>query len=144
MQATGGGGPAWIARCWWCGDDPLYVGYHDDDWGVPIRDERALFELLCLEGFQSGLSWLTILRKRVAFREAFAGFDVAAVAGFGDGRREPPARRPGHRAPPWEDHRGNRQRPGRGGHAGPGHERSREIVWSHAPVPRPAAPVDAR
>jgi DNA-3-methyladenine glycosylase I len=71
------------ARCWWCGDDPLYVAYHDQEWGRPVRDERALFEKLCLEAFQSGLSWLTILRKREAFRAAFAGFDAAAIAAFG-------------------------------------------------------------
>jgi DNA-3-methyladenine glycosylase I len=70
-------------RCWWCGDDPLYVAYHDDEWGVPTTDDRALFEKLCLEGFQAGLSWLTILRKRDAFRRAFAGFDPEEVARFG-------------------------------------------------------------
>ena len=69
-------------RCWWCGDDPDYVTYHDVDWGTPIHDDRALYELLCLEGFQAGLSWLTILRKRDAFREAFAGFDYERVARF--------------------------------------------------------------
>jgi DNA-3-methyladenine glycosylase I len=63
------------ARCWWCGDDPTYVAYHDDDWGTPMHDDRQLFELLCLEGFQAGLSWITILRKRPAFRAAFEGFD---------------------------------------------------------------------
>src|SRR3546814_10561305 len=71
-----------LPRCSWAGDDPLYCAYHDLEWGQPIRDERALFELLCLEGFQAGLSWITILRKRDAFRDAFAGFDVAAVAAF--------------------------------------------------------------
>lgn len=73
-----------VTRCWWCGDDPLYVDYHDREWGTPLRDERALFELLCLEGFQAGLSWITILRKRVSFREAFEGFDPAVVAGYRD------------------------------------------------------------
>jgi DNA-3-methyladenine glycosylase I len=72
------------ARCWWPGDDPLYVAYHDDEWGRPVDDDRRLFEKLCLEGFQSGLSWLTILRKRPNFREAFAGFDPAAIADFDD------------------------------------------------------------
>ena len=71
-------------RCWWPGDDPLYVAYHDDEWGRPVDDDRRLFEKLCLEGFQSGLSWLTILRKRPNFREAFAGFDPRAIADFGD------------------------------------------------------------
>ncbi|MFL6205561.1 MAG: DNA-3-methyladenine glycosylase I [Acidimicrobiales bacterium] len=71
-----------VTRCWWCGDDPLYVSYHDREWGTPLRDERALFELLCLEGFQAGLSWITILRKRVAFREAFEGFDPEVVSRY--------------------------------------------------------------
>lgn len=71
-------------RCWWPGDDPLYVAYHDAEWGRPVDDDRRLFEKLCLEGFQSGLSWLTILRKRPSFRAAFAGFDPASVADFGD------------------------------------------------------------
>jgi DNA-3-methyladenine glycosylase I len=72
-----------LARCGWAGSDPLYVTYHDDDWGRPLRDERALFELLTLEAFQSGLSWLVILRKRPGFRRAFDGFDAERVAGYG-------------------------------------------------------------
>src|SRR5258706_15546887 len=71
------------ARCFWCGDDPGYVRYHDEEWGRPSRDDVRLFEKLCLEGFQAGLSWLTILRKREAFRRAFAAFDPVAVARFG-------------------------------------------------------------
>jgi DNA-3-methyladenine glycosylase I len=71
-------------RCAWGASDPLYVSYHDDEWGQPLRDERRLFELLCLEAFQSGLSWLTILRKRPAFRAAFEEFDPEHVAGYGD------------------------------------------------------------
>ena len=71
------------ARCWWPGQDPLYVAYHDREWGRPVGDDRRLFEKLCLEGFQSGLSWLTILRKRENFRAAFAGFDFHHVAAFG-------------------------------------------------------------
>jgi DNA-3-methyladenine glycosylase I len=70
-------------RCSWCGDDPLYVAYHDREWGRPTRDERYLFEKLCLEGFQSGLSWLTILKKRENFRRAFAEFDAEALTRFG-------------------------------------------------------------
>ena len=70
-------------RCWWCGVDPLYVAYHDSEWGRPVHDDVRLFEKICLEGFQAGLSWLTILRKREHFRRAFAGFDIARVAGFG-------------------------------------------------------------
>ena len=71
-------------RCWWAGDDPQYRAYHDDEWGRPVADDVRLYEKLCLEGFQSGLSWLTILRKREAFRRAFAGFDPERVARFGD------------------------------------------------------------
>lgn len=70
-------------RCFWCAATPAYQHYHDTEWGFPVTDERRLFEKLCLEGFQAGLSWLTILNKREAFRSAFAGFDAAAVARFG-------------------------------------------------------------
>lgn len=70
-------------RCAWCGEDPLYVAYHDEEWGVPVHDDRRLFEFLVLEGAQAGLSWLTILRKRPAYREAFHGFDVERVARYG-------------------------------------------------------------
>src|SRR5215203_2596981 len=69
-------------RCWWCGTDPLYVRYHDEEWGRPVSDDRRLFEKVCLEGFQAGLSWLTILRKRDNFRRAFADFDIDRVARF--------------------------------------------------------------
>lgn len=72
------------ARCPWCGTDPLYVRYHDEEWGVPLHDDRRLFELLVLEGAQAGLSWRTILGKRDRYREVFAGFDPAQVARFGD------------------------------------------------------------
>lgn len=71
-------------RCFWCAGDPLYEAYHDEEWGRPSTDDRALFEKLCLEGFQAGLSWLTILRKREGFRRAFAGFDPFALARFGE------------------------------------------------------------
>jgi DNA-3-methyladenine glycosylase I len=75
-----------VARCWWGGgNDAGYRAYHDDEWGLPVTDDVRLFEKLTLEGFQSGLSWLTILRKREAFRQAFAGFDFAQVARFGKG-----------------------------------------------------------
>ena len=70
-------------RCAWANADPLSRAYHDEEWGVPQRDPRALWEMLMLEGFQAGLSWITILRKRPAFRAAFAGFDPDAVAAFG-------------------------------------------------------------
>ena len=71
-------------RCGWCGTDPIYVAYHDDEWGVPERDARALYEKLVLDGFQAGLSWYTILRKRDAFRAGFAGFDPDVVATWGE------------------------------------------------------------
>jgi DNA-3-methyladenine glycosylase I len=71
-----------LARCGWCGSDPLYVAYHDTEWGVPSRDDRHLFEMLVLEGAQAGLSWITILRKRENYRAAFAGFDPERVARF--------------------------------------------------------------
>ncbi|MFP4314192.1 MAG: DNA-3-methyladenine glycosylase I [Alphaproteobacteria bacterium] len=67
------------ARCWWCGEDPLYVDYHDFEWGNPVHDDMRLFEKICLEGFQSGLSWLTILRKRENFRRAFDNFDFFKI-----------------------------------------------------------------
>ena len=69
-------------RCGWCGDDPLYVDYHDHEWGVPDHDDRRLFEMLILEGAQAGLAWITILRKREGYRKAFAGFDPVRVARF--------------------------------------------------------------
>jgi DNA-3-methyladenine glycosylase I len=72
-----------VVRCWWGDSAPEYRAYHDSEWGFPVADDRRLFEKLCLEGFQSGLSWLTILRKRAAFRRAFAGFDYDRVARFG-------------------------------------------------------------
>lgn len=81
--------PSWLRtgddgapRCWWCGDDPIYVTYHDCEWGRGVTDDTRLFEKLCLEGFQSGLSWLTILRKRDNFRAAFDGFDLDCVAAY--------------------------------------------------------------
>jgi DNA-3-methyladenine glycosylase I len=73
-----------VERCAWAGSDPLYVRYHDEEWGVPVHDDRTLFEFLVLEGAQAGLSWLTILRRREGYRKAFAGFDPAKVALFGE------------------------------------------------------------
>lgn len=69
-------------RCTWCGDDPLYVDYHDKEWGVPLYDEQKLFELLCLEGAQAGLSWITILRKREGYRQAFDKFDKEKIVRY--------------------------------------------------------------
>jgi len=80
-------GPDGRSRCSWAGSAPEYLAYHDEDWGVPVHGESALYERITLEAFQSGLSWLTILRKRPAFRAAFAGFDPRRVAAFGDADR---------------------------------------------------------
>ena len=78
-----------MVRCGWAdGGDPLYEAYHDEEWGVPLHDERALFELLCLEGAQAGLAWITILRKREAYRAAFHGFDPVRVAAMSDAELE--------------------------------------------------------
>jgi DNA-3-methyladenine glycosylase I len=77
-------GPDGVERCWWAVSTPEYVDYHDAEWGRPVRDSRALYEKLCLEAFQSGLSWITILRKREGFRAAFAGFEPERVAEFGE------------------------------------------------------------
>ncbi|MET0903111.1 MAG: DNA-3-methyladenine glycosylase I [Acidimicrobiales bacterium] len=126
-----------IPRCWWCGDDALYVDYHDRDWGRPLRNERALFELLCLEGFQAGLSWITILRKREAFREAFNGFEPEEVARYTEGDVERLLANPG-----IVRHRGkisatvaNAIALGAMREAGTS---LRKIVWSHAPAARRA------
>src|ERR1700716_1683771 len=74
--------PPALKRCAWSGTDPLYLEYHDKEWGVPVHDDRMLFEFLVLEGMQAGLSWLTILRKRENFRRAFEGFDIERVAAY--------------------------------------------------------------
>jgi DNA-3-methyladenine glycosylase I len=71
-----------LKRCDWCGDDPLYIEYHDREWGVPVRNDRTLFEFLVLEGAQAGLSWMTILKKRASYRRAFDDFDAATVARY--------------------------------------------------------------
>ncbi len=74
-------------RCAWCPADPLYVAYHDTEWGVPVRADRALFEMLCLEGAQAGLSWITVLRKRESYRRAFDGFDAEKMAAYNAAKR---------------------------------------------------------
>ena len=71
-----------IKRCWWCGEDPEYARYHNEEWGLPVEDDRRLFEKICLEGFQAGLSWITILRKRESFRKSFLNFEIDRVAKF--------------------------------------------------------------
>jgi DNA-3-methyladenine glycosylase I len=77
-----------VVRCGWGESDPLNLAYHDTEWGVPITDDRALFELLCLEGAQAGLAWVTILRKRAGYRDAFEGFDPSRLAGWGEAEVE--------------------------------------------------------
>lgn len=76
-----------MPRCGWLSDDPLYIDYHDREWGVPVHDDRALFELLILEGCQAGLSWITVLRKRESYREAYDGFDAAKIARYTQARQ---------------------------------------------------------
>lgn len=73
-----------MPRCFWCNDDPLYIAYHDDEWGVPLRDPQRLFELLLLEGFQAGLSWITVLKKRERYRQVLFGFDAQRLAVLSD------------------------------------------------------------
>jgi len=87
--------PEPLPRCGWCGTDPAYVAYHDEEWGVPSRDDRHLFEMLILEGAQAGLSWSTILRKREAYRLAYDGFDPVAVAAYGPERQAAQLQDPG-------------------------------------------------
>ncbi len=77
-----------MTRCSWAGTDPVYLAYHDTEWGVPVRDDRRLFEALVLDGAQAGLSWITILKKRENYRAAFDGFDVARVAAYGEAKIE--------------------------------------------------------
>ena len=103
-----------IVRCAWGDSTPDYRVYHDDEWGRPVSDDTRLFEKLCLEGFQSGLSWLTILRKREAFRAAFAGFDFHQVARFTDKDVERLLQDAGHRPPPRQDRGDDQQRPAGG------------------------------
>ena len=76
------------SRCYWCGVDPLYVDYHDNEWGVPVKDDKTLFEFLTLETFQAGLSWITVLRKRENFRKAFDSFDYKKIATYSDTKME--------------------------------------------------------
>jgi DNA-3-methyladenine glycosylase I len=124
-----------LARCPWAGSQPDYLAYHDLEWGRPVHDEVRLFEKLCLEGFQAGLSWYTILRKREAFRRAFAGFEPARVAAFGEAdvarlqadaaivrsRRKIEATVANARAL-----------------LAMGDTTLERLVWAHAPAPRPA------
>ena len=125
-----------IARCAWAASDPLLRAYHDTEWGVPLHGERALFERLCLEAFQSGLSWLTILRKRPAFRAAFRDFDPDAVAAFTDDdveRRLADAGIVRNRAKILAARANAAAVVALRGAGG-----LDELVWSHVPPPRPA------
>ena len=106
-------GPDGITRCAWHGNLPDYLHYHDHEWGRPVVDDRRLFEKLCLEGFQSGLSWLTILRKRENFRRAFARLRLRARRGIRRGRRRAPARGCRHRPPSRQDRLDDQQCPAR-------------------------------
>jgi DNA-3-methyladenine glycosylase I len=130
-------GPDGRSRCWWGVSAPDYVAYHDEEWGRPVRDEDAVYERLVLEGFQSGLSWLTILRKRENFRAAFAGFRIEAVAGFGPADVERLVQDAG-----IVRHRGKIEaaianaRAAAALHAEGGS--LSELLWSHRPAPRPA------
>jgi DNA-3-methyladenine glycosylase I len=121
-----------VARCGWAVGDPLYERYHDHEWGRPVLGDQATFELLTLEGFQAGLAWITILRKRTSFREAFAGFEPRQVAAFDDGDVERLLRNDG-----IVRHRGKIE-------AAIGNARVAlelptglsQLVWSYAPAPR--------
>ena len=130
------------ARCAWGASTPDYATYHDHEWGAGVVDDHRLFEKLCLEGFQSGLSWLTILRKRDNFRAAFAGFDIEAVAAFGEGDIERLLGDAG-----IVRHRGKIEaaiqnaRAAADMHAAG--ESLAELVWSHAPTGRRRAPRNA-
>jgi DNA-3-methyladenine glycosylase I len=123
-----------VVRCRWAGSDPLYLAYHDEEWGRPLRGDDALFEMLALEGFQAGLSWLTILRKREGFRDAFAGFHIESVADFGPGEVERLVADAGivrNRAK-IEATIGNARAARKLGPDG-----LTDLLWSYAPPPRP-------
>jgi len=131
-------GPDGLARCAWVGDDAEYRRYHDEEWGTPLHGDRALFEKMSLEGFQAGLSWITILRKRPRFREVFAGFAPEAVAGFGEADVERLMGDAGiirNRAK-IEATIGNARRV-----AEMAEGELDALMWSFAPPPRPAPPA---
>ncbi len=84
-----------IARCFWCGSDPLYTRYHDEEWGKPVHDDRLLFEMLCLEGAQAGLSWITVLRKRDVYKSLFSDFDFVKITTYTDQKLDELLHNPG-------------------------------------------------
>ncbi|MFO7591506.1 MAG: DNA-3-methyladenine glycosylase I [Acidimicrobiia bacterium] len=127
-----------VRRCAWGASTPDYAAYHDDEWGRPVVDDTRIYEKLCLEGFQSGLSWLTILRKRESFRSAFAGFDIPTVAAFGDRDRDRLLADAG-----IVRHRGKIEAAMANARAALGVQRERSLaalVWSFAPRRRQRAP----
>ncbi len=123
-------------RCPWSLGDPLMTAYHDTEWGVPVHDDRLLFEFLILEGAQAGLSWLTILKRRESYREAFAGFDPEAVARFGPRQVEALMANPGRHPQPAQDRGRGQKREGV-----PGRARG---AWEHSPRIYGALSMDAR
>ena len=125
------------ARCAWGASTPDYTAYHDDEWGRPVRGDDALFERITLEAFQSGLSWLTILRKRPAFRPAFDDFRIARVAAYGAADVHRLLADAGHRPQPGQDRGGDRQRPRRPGAARRA-RRAALVVRAAAASPGPA------
>ena len=126
-----------LARCAWGASTPDYVVYHDNEWGRPVRGDDALYERITLEAFQSGLSWLTILRKREAFRAAFDGFEIERVAGYGEADVARLLADAGDRPQPGQDRGGDRQRPGRRWSCPDG---LAALLWSFAPPPRRRGP----
>jgi DNA-3-methyladenine glycosylase I len=135
-------GPDGRKRCWWGASTPDYLGYHDEEWGRPVRDDRGIYERMVLEGFQSGLSWLTILRKRENFRAAFANFEIETVAAFGKrdvNRLLADAGIVRHRGKIEAAVAGAKA--ARDMHAAG--ESLAELVWSHAPPRRRRAPRSA-
>ncbi len=132
-------GPDGLVRCFWPGSDPLYLAYHDGEWGRPVADDRLLFEKICLEGFQSGLAWITILRKRENFRTAFAGFDPDAIARFDEADVERLVADAGivrHRGKILSVINNARRMPA----VREAHGSLARLAWRHAPEPREAAP----
>ena len=131
-----------LARCWWAGADPLYLDYHDREWGRPLRGDDALFEMLTLEAFQAGLAWITILRKREGFRRAFDGFRIESVAAFDEADVARLMADPG-----IVRNRAKIQAAianARAALALPdGSDRLTHLLWSFAPPPRPTRPGSA-
>ena len=126
------------SRCSWGLSAPDYVAYHDEEWGRPVTDDRGIYEKLTLEAFQSGLSWLTILRKRDNFRAAFDGFDFERVAAYGERDVRPADGRRRDRPQPGEDRGGDRERAGHAGAGFAGGESLAAIAWAHRPESEPA------